>query len=124
MNNNGWMGNNYNFNSYAPRYEITQVNGRAGAENFRMAPNSSYLLLDSNDPIVWVVKTDGGGLLTATAWDISPHTEPQPVDINSLQARIQALEEKLNEQSNSGTAKQRNSKSNSNSKQSNTEATT
>ena len=31
--------------------QITRVNGRNGADAFRMAPNSSILLLDENDPI-------------------------------------------------------------------------
>lgn len=104
----GWMSSGYNRN-YSPyglqRYQITKVNGRAGAENFRMAPDSNFLLLDNNDPILWVVQTDGGGLLTATPWDISPHQEPKAVDLNALQERILALEERLNE-SNFGTTKQ------------------
>ena len=112
----GWMGGRGMYNSpYGlQRYQITKVNCRAGAENFRMAPDSNFLLLDSNDPILWVVQTDGSGLLTATPWDISLHQEPKAVDLNALQERILALEERLNE-SNFGTAKQR--KTNSSNKQ-------
>ena len=43
--------------------QITRVNGRNGADAFRMAPNSSILLLDENDPIVWLKVSDGGGVL-------------------------------------------------------------
>ena len=95
-----------NFNALAPRYEITRVSGRAGAENFRMAPNSSYLLLDNTAPIIWFVRTDGSGLLTATPCDYSIHQDPPPIDVNALLDRIQNLEERLNEQSNSGNVKQ------------------
>lgn len=41
------------------RGQITRVNGKNGAEAFRMAQNSSALLLDENDPIVWLATTDG-----------------------------------------------------------------
>ena len=41
------------------RGQITRVNGRNGAEAFRMAQNRSALLLDENDPIVWLATTDG-----------------------------------------------------------------
>lgn len=41
------------------RGQITRVNGKNGAEAFRMAQNSSALILDENDPIVWLATTDG-----------------------------------------------------------------
>lgn len=89
--------NQRNFmNNYAPHYEIIQVNGRAGAENFRMGPNSNYLLLDNSAPIIWLVKTDGSGLLTAIPYDYTLHQEAQPIDVNALALRVQQLEEELN----------------------------
>ena len=109
---NGTNNNNNNnrsnlYNSYmAPRYKITQVNGRAGAESFRMAPDSDYLLLDSTAPIIWFVKTDGAGFLTAIPFDYSPHVDAPPVDLNDLVSRLTALEAKFNGKSNSGTNKQ------------------
>lgn len=101
-----------NFMSYAPHYEITQVSGRAGAENFRMGPNSNYLLLDNSAPIIWLVKTDGSGLLTAIPYDYALHQEAQPVDISALAQRVQQLEEELNNvrQSNARPNKQSNKK--------------
>ena len=43
-----------NFAGAAQSYggQITRVNGRNGAEAFRMAPNASVLLVDENDHIV------------------------------------------------------------------------
>lgn len=91
----------------APRYEIVKVNGEAGARNFRMAPNSAALLLDETAPIVWLVQTDGSGLLTPTPFDIVPHQTPQQVDITNLATRVAQLEEKINNaQSNTFTNKQ------------------
>lgn len=81
--------------SFPQRYEVTRVNGRAGAENFRMAPNSNYLLLDTTAPIIWLVQTDGSGLLTATPYDYTLHQEIPPVDVNALAMKVQQLEEEL-----------------------------
>ena len=91
-----------------PRFEVIKVNGQEGAKNFRMAPNSSALLLDNTAPIVWYVQTDGAGYLTATPFDVSPHQTPKPVDMNDLSARVTKLEELIAnvQQSNTGTTKQ------------------
>ena len=114
--------NNRNFMNYAPHYEIIQVNGRAGAENFRMGPNSNYLLLDNSAAIIWLVKTDGSGLLTAIPYDYTPHQEPQPVDVSALAQRVQQLEEELNNvrQSNTRSNKQSNKKQQFNASESST----
>ena len=95
-------------NSYmpAPRYELIKVNGEAGARNFKMAPNSATLLLDETAPIVWLVQTDGSGLITPTPFDIVVHQPPKEIDINNLAARVAELEERLNEQSNTFSSKQ------------------
>ena len=92
----------------APRYEIIRVNGEASAKNFRMAPNSTALLLDNTMPIVWYAQTDGTGYLTVAPFDITPHQTPKPVDMNDLSARVTKLEEIIAnvQQSNIGTTKQ------------------
>ena len=96
-------GNRY----YQPpiHYEIIRVNGRAGAEAFRMAPNSSALLLDNTASMVWLAQTDGAGYLTVTPYDITPHHEQPPIDINDLAARITKLEENYAVQPNTSAAK-------------------
>lgn len=109
MNENYWNPyfnmNNTRYNPPAPRYEIIKVNGEAGANNFRMAPNSSALLLDESAPIVWFAQTDGGGYLTITPFDITPHQQKPPVDLNNLLERVNKLEEYYVQQSNSSAAK-------------------
>ena len=72
------MGYNGQYGNYAPQNaagapqafvcQITRVNGRNGAEAFRMAPNSSILLMDENDPIVWMKQTDGAGYATVSGY--------------------------------------------------------
>lgn len=91
----------------APRYEVIQVNGENGARAFAMAPNSSVLLMDATAPIVWLCTTDGAGYLTASAFDITPHQAEKPVDVRTLEERIERLEAKLSEQSDAAPAKRR-----------------
>ena len=89
-----------NFGAYQPRLErreIIHVNGQPGAAAFRMAPNSNALLLDDTAPIVWLCVSDGAGYHTVTPYTITPYEAPAPVDLNSIEARLKKLEEKINE---------------------------
>lgn len=92
-------------NLYPQKQQITRVNGRAGAEMYQLAPDSSILLLDETEPIVWVKISDGGGYCTVKPFALNEYKEPKPVDIQSLEDRIKRLEEAVNEQSNSNNAK-------------------
>lgn len=91
--------------------EVVKVNGRNGAEAYKMAPNSSMLLLDESAPLVWLKMTDGAGYATLTPYKIQPYIEPTESDIKddmkALQERIVRIEERLNEQSNIRNAEQR-----------------
>jgi len=66
-----------------------------------MGPNSKILLLDEHEPIVWLVQTDGAGYKTVKPYNVTPREVAPPVNINSLEERIAALEEKINAKSNS-----------------------
>lgn len=85
---------------YAPKYSLIKVKGAAGANNFRMAPNSETLLVDETAPIVWFARTDSGGYLTVEPYDVSPHREQPPVNVNALEERVKKLEEYYVQQSN------------------------
>ena len=80
----------------APQMQVTKVNGRNGAMQFQMGPNSSAWLLDETGTISWLCITDGAGYKTVTAYDISPHQDTPAVDVGSLEQRIQRLEEIVN----------------------------
>ena len=84
--------------------QITRVNGRNGAEAFRLAPNSSILLMDENDSIVWLKQTDGEGYATVTPYTVAPYQAAAPVDVNSLENRVKRLEEILNAKSDDANA--------------------
>ena len=72
--------------------QVTQVNGKASVEQLKLAPNSSLLAMDTTAPIVWLCKTDSVGAIFAQPYDITPHVEKPPVDINALEERLIAIE--------------------------------
>ena len=75
-----------------PPQQVIQVDGRASIDTLQMSPNSSILIKDKSQPIVWFCVSDGLGKVTASAYDITPHQDIPPVDVNALEERISALE--------------------------------
>lgn len=75
--------------------EITKVNGENGAKafSFRMPPNSSALVLDEVNPLVWDIRTDGAGYPSIIAYTLTPYQSEEPVNTNNLEKRIRKLEE-------------------------------
>ena len=78
-----------------PQQQIVQANGKSSIDALRMAPNSSILIMDNTAPIVWLCTSDGIGNVTSVAYDITPHKEPAPIDVASLETRIAGIEESL-----------------------------
>lgn len=80
------------------RHTVLTVNGRNGAMGLagQMYPDSKAIALDTADNIMWLIQTDSSGYPSAQAFDISPHAEPEPVDINLLVQRISRLEDLIN----------------------------
>ena len=112
-NNNGYNG--YNMNPYrgimpinyqqmqsqymqqAPT-KIDRVNGKEGAEQYFLAPNSEALLLDTSNPIVWLKQTDSAGYGTVSGFKIIPLQETvinTPTDYSLLEQRISELEKRI-----------------------------
>ena len=77
--------------------QIIRVHGRNGAETYQMLPNSSALLLDESEPLIYLAQTDGAGYKTITVYDIQIHKEIPPINMQDLEQRISKLEERLNE---------------------------
>lgn len=83
-----------------PQYgqqNIIKVNGENGARAYQMMPNSSALLLDETQPVIWLVQTDGAGYKTCTPYTIKPFEKPE----NELEMRVRKIEEMLYAKSNS-----------------------
>jgi len=97
-----YAGSGLNLYQQPARQEITRVNGEGGAKAYQLAPNSSVLLLDETNPIVWLKTTDGAGYPNLIPYTITPF-EPEPTpDFRSLESRIAKLEERLNESHTTG----------------------
>ncbi len=85
--------------------QVIQVNGKASVDQLKLAPNSSLLAMDTTAPIVWLCKTDSVGAIFAQPYDITPHVEKPPVDLDALEEKIANIEailagmEKKNEKS-------------------------
>ena len=101
MNGINW-GNNLNnpynfvpqFQIQNPQMQVIRVRGENGANALQMGPNSSALLLDEVDPIVWFVQTDGAGYKTVTPYDIVTHT-PEPSMETKIDERFEAFDKRL-----------------------------
>ena len=110
--NNGWNMPRDNqvgyMNRYMlPHYEIIEVNGEAGANSIKMAPNSSIILADKTGATVWFAATDGAGYLTVTPYDLVPHQSQPTISVEDLAQRVSQLEDIINaKQSNSQSTKQ------------------
>lgn len=85
--------------SYPQKHDVVKVNGRNGAEAFSMLPNSSVLLLDETQPLVWLKTTDGAGYPTLTPYTITPYEEKK-VDVQSFEERLSRLERAFDESNN------------------------
>lgn len=79
-----------------PYYQVAFVKGRKGAENFPMAPGSSVVLLDSDNPIMWFTTADSGGTITAEPFDYSEHIEKREISTEDLYVMMASLTEKFN----------------------------
>ena len=98
--NNNLMGNiPYNYMPQiqmpAPHMEVIRVHGEQGANAFQMGPNSSVILLDETDPLIWFVQTDGAGFKTITPYDITIHTTQPAPDIKNIDERLLAIDKRL-----------------------------
>lgn len=105
---NDMFGQMNGLNSYGmrQRHQILKANGRQGAMGLagQMYPDSQALALDTAESILWIIQTDSSGYPSVQAFDIAPHVEPEPVDMNVLMQRIARLEEMVNGQYSAGHA--------------------
>ena len=84
-----------------PPQQILQANGKASIDAIRMSPNSSVLIADTTEPIVWKCVSDGLGNVTAEAFDITHHKTEAEVEkettnnlLTDISKRLERLENK------------------------------
>ena len=103
------------FNPYSyqrlPVYSAAPIHGENAAWQFPMGANSEIYLPDAEKDIIWWIRTDNNGNRSVQPFDVTPHKEPEPIDMNDLLARLGAVEEWINAKSNKSNAK-RNSATN------------
>lgn len=88
----------------APVYqgEIINVNGAAGARSLRLAPNSSVILRDANEPIVWLCEADGTGYFEPVPYTVAPYQQKPQTDVGDIERRLARLEAMMIGQSDDG----------------------
>lgn len=77
------------------RQEVTKVNGMDGANAYPLSANSSVLLLDINNPVVYLKQSDGGGFCSVTPYSITlmeQQNQNTLTDTTELERRITRLE--------------------------------
>lgn len=85
----------YGFGYSQPtKQEITEVYGVQGAQAYQMAPNSSVIMLDANNPVAYIKKTDGAGSASIMAYKLVPYESD---NTSELEKRVRKLEDIINE---------------------------
>ena len=79
-----------------PTYTANPIQGEHAAWQFLMGPNSEIYLPDSDEDVIWWIKTDNMGNRMVHRLDVVFPETPKPVDLNDLVERIEKLEERLN----------------------------
>ena len=86
------------YNRMPQAQQVVRVNGAQGANALQLAPNSSIIVADETDGNrLFLCMTDGAGFKTVRPIRCQFETEePQTDKFAALDARIKALEDKIN----------------------------
>lgn len=90
--NYGIQNNNQNM---LPPQQILQANGKASIDALRLSPNSSVLIADQTQPIIWKCVSDSLGNVSATAFDVTPHKDEKVVEQENINKSISNILERL-----------------------------
>ena len=96
---------NMNQQNILPPQQILTANGKPSIDALKMSPNSSALIEDTTQPVIWKCMSDGIGNVSACAYDVTPHKEPEQVAQDNLLLTVLDLSErikKLEEMNNNG----------------------
>ena len=87
-----------------PVYKADPIHGENAAWQFPIGGGEIYLP-DADEDIIWWIRVDQNGNKQVMPFDVTPHKKPEPVDINTILDRLDALEEKVNAKQNKSNAK-------------------
>lgn len=78
-----------------PPQQILQASGKASVDAIRMSPNSSVLIADSTEPIVWKCVSDSLGNVTSEAFDITHHKTDEELEKENTNNMLNEISERL-----------------------------
>lgn len=78
-----------------PPQQIITAKGKPSIDTLKMSPNSSVLIADETQPIIWKCVSDGLGNVSAEAWDITPHKDEAQKEQENMLITINQLNERL-----------------------------
>ena len=99
-NNMPMSANNYR----APVYRADPIHGENAAWAFPIGGGEIYLP-DADQDIIWWIKVDQNGNKQVIPFDVMPHKKTEPVDMDNILSRLNALEERVNGKQNKSNAK-------------------
>ena len=88
----------------APVYHAEPIHGENAAWAFPIGGGDIWLP-DADQDIIWWIRIDQNGNKQVKSFDVKPHEEPKPVDMNEILARLSVVEEWINGKSNKSNAK-------------------
>lgn len=91
----GMNGMNHTQQTILPPQQILQANGKQSIDTLRMSPNSSALIADATQPIIWKCISDSLGNVSATAYDVTLHKDEQVVEKETINNSILEINERL-----------------------------
>ena len=87
-----------------PVYKADPIHGKEAAWAFPIGGGEIWLP-DADQDIIWWIRIDQNGNKQVLPFDVKPHEEPAPVDMNEILARLGAVEEWINGKQNKSNAK-------------------
>lgn len=100
--------NNMIWGNYSPQrlpvYKADPIHGENAAWQFPIGGGEIYLP-DADEDIIWWIRVDQNGNKSVTPFDVTLHKKPEPIDMNNIIDRLNALEEKINAKQNKSNAK-------------------
>jgi ubiquinone biosynthesis protein COQ9 len=86
---------NNTYGMRAPVYHAEPIHGENAAWAFPIGGGEIYLP-DADQDIIWWIKVDQNGNKQVIPFDVMPHKKTEPVDMDSILSRLNALEERVN----------------------------
>lgn len=74
-----------------PPQQVLQANGRSSVDAIKLSPNSSVLICDSNEPIIYKCISDSLGNTNIEEYDVTPRKSKKVVEEENIQVALTEL---------------------------------